>query len=206
MARAGLTPTRVIAEGASVADEVGLERLTLAAVANRLGVTLPSLYKHVNGLEALRRELALLGIRELTGQLSAAAVGRAGRDALQGVAGAYRAYAHRRPGVVAASVMAPRPDDAEHLAAGEQIVGVLVASLAGYRLTDPDLIDAIRSLRVVLHGFTSLEDAGGFGLPQSVDETFERLIDALDTTFLEWGAGGAGPVTTASIAALKPPA
>jgi AcrR family transcriptional regulator len=188
MARAGLTPTRVVTEAAAVADKVGLERLTLAAVANRLGVTLPSLYKHVNGLDAIRRELALLGIRELIVVLSAAAVGRAGRDALHGVACAYRAYAHRRPGVVAASVMAPQKDDAEHRAAGEQIVGVLVASLAGYGLSDVDLIDAIRSLRVTLHGFTTLEDAGGFGLPQSVDATFERLIDTLDAAFMTWGA------------------
>ena len=164
MARAGLTPTRVIAEAAAVADEVGLDRLTLAAVAARLGVTLPSLYKHVNGLDALRRELALLGLHELTAELSAAAVGRAGRDALQAVAGAYRSYAHRRPGVTAAAVAAPDPGDAEHVTASEQIFGVLVATLGGYRLAGEDLIDAIRSLRVVLHGFTSLEDAGGFGL------------------------------------------
>jgi AcrR family transcriptional regulator len=187
MARAGLTPTRVVAEAAAVADEVGLERLTLAAVAGRLGVTLPSLYKHVNGLDAIRRELALLGVRELTVLLSTAAVGRAGRDALLAVANAYRSYALRRPGVVAASVMAPREDDSEHLASAEQIVGVLVAALSGYALTGEDLIDAIRSLRVVLHGFTALEAAGGFGLPQSVDGTFERLIDALDTSFSDWG-------------------
>ena len=170
-----------------MADEVGLDRLTLAAVAARLGVTLPSLYKHVNGLDALRRELALLGLHELTAELSAAAVGRAGRDALQAVAGAYRSYAHRRPGVTAAAVAAPDPGDAEHVTASEQIFGVLVATLGGYRLAGEDLIDAIRSLRVVLHGFTSLEDAGGFGLARPVNGTFERLIDALGATFVHWG-------------------
>jgi AcrR family transcriptional regulator len=187
MARAGLNPTRVIAEAAAVADQVGLDRLTLAAVAARLGVTLPSLYKHINGLEALRHELALLGLRELTTELSAAAVGRAGRDALQAVAAAYRSYARRRPGVTAAAVAAPEPGDAEHVAASEQIACVLVAALGGYRLAGENLIDAIRSLRVVLHGFTSLEDAGGFGLAQPVDGTFERLIDALGDTFTSWG-------------------
>jgi|NGEPerStandDraft_6_1074524.scaffolds.fasta_scaffold90773_3 AcrR family transcriptional regulator len=79
MARAGLSASRVIAEAAAVAHEAGLERKTLAAVANRLGVSLPSIYKHVNGLDALRRELALLGLRELTVLLSSAAVGRSGK-------------------------------------------------------------------------------------------------------------------------------
>ncbi len=41
-ARAGVTHDRVIAEAAAVADEVGLERLTLAAIARRLGSRSPA--------------------------------------------------------------------------------------------------------------------------------------------------------------------
>jgi hypothetical protein len=47
---------------------------------------------------------------------------------------------------------------------------------------------------VALHGFVSLEAAGGFGLPQSVDVTFARLIDSLDATFSRW----AEPATSRS--------
>ena len=50
--RAGLNPDRIAAVAAEVADEVGLERLTLAMVASRLGVSGPALYKHVAGLDA----------------------------------------------------------------------------------------------------------------------------------------------------------
>ena len=59
MPRAGLTPERIISEAATVADAVGLDRLTLAAVAHRCGVSLPGLYKHVSGLEEVRRGIAL---------------------------------------------------------------------------------------------------------------------------------------------------
>jgi AcrR family transcriptional regulator len=62
MRRAGLSPERVVAEAAAVADEVGLRQLTLAAVAQRFGVALPSLYKHVDGLDGLQRDLAVLGM------------------------------------------------------------------------------------------------------------------------------------------------
>ncbi|MFI5081619.1 MAG: hypothetical protein ACHQCE_11145, partial [Streptosporangiales bacterium] len=41
MPRAGLTPERIIWQAATVADEVGLDRLTLAAVAQRCGDSLP---------------------------------------------------------------------------------------------------------------------------------------------------------------------
>ena len=192
MPRIGLTHARVVAEAAIVADEVGLDRLTLASVAQRFGVSLPSLYKHVRSLEGLKRDLALLAVRELTVALSAAAVGRAGRDALRAIARAYRAYAREHPGRAAASVRAPDPDDAEHVAASEAILAVLFAVLAGYGITGADAIDAIRSLRAAMHGFVTLEAAGGFGLPQSVDATYDRLIGLLDTGFASWVAAPHG--------------
>ncbi len=101
----------VVSAAADVSDEVGLDRLTLAAVANRLGVKLPSLYKHIDGLDGLRRDLAVLGVRELTEVLGSAAVGRAGHDALVAVAGAYRRYAAAHPGRYAATVRSPAPGD-----------------------------------------------------------------------------------------------
>jgi AcrR family transcriptional regulator len=186
MPRAGLTHERVVAEAAAVADEVGLEQLTLAAIAQRFGVTLPSLYKHVGGLAALRRDLAVLGVRELTAALSSAAVGRARSDALYAIANAYRDYAKKHPGRSAAAVRAPDPDDAEYLAASEAALAVLLAVLDGYEITGEDAIDAIRSLRAVMHGFVTSEAAGGFELPRSVDATYTRLIDSLDTVFATW--------------------
>ncbi len=185
MPRAGVTHDRVVAEAAAMADAVGLERLTLATIAQRLGVTGPSLYKHVGGLDALKRDLAVLGVRELTAALSTAAVGCARSDALHAIANAYRDYATAHPGRSAAAVSAPAPDDGEHVAAGEAAHAVLLAALDGYGLGE-DAVDAIRSLRTVMHGFVTLEAAGGFGLPASVDATYTRLIDALDKTFAAW--------------------
>jgi AcrR family transcriptional regulator len=176
----------VVTEAAAIADEVGLQQLTLAAIAQRFGVTLPSLYKHVGGLDALKRDLAVLGVRELTAALSAAAVGRARSDALHAIADAYRDYANAHPGLSVAAVRAPDRDDAEHVAASEAAFAVLLAVLDGYEITGEDAVDAIRSLRAVMHGFVTLEEAGGFGLPRSVAATYARLIDALDTAFAGW--------------------
>ena len=115
MPRAGLTAERVIAEAAAVADEVGLDRLTLAAVAQRCGVSLPGLYKHVSGLDEVRRGISLLGVRELTSVGARAAAGVTGIDALYAISAAYRSYALAYPGRYAASVLAPAPGDEEHI-------------------------------------------------------------------------------------------
>jgi hypothetical protein len=47
--------------------------------------------------------------------------------------------------------------------------------LASYGLRGDDALHAVRRLRSVVHGFATLESAGGFGIPLEVDESFERL-------------------------------
>jgi AcrR family transcriptional regulator len=193
MPRVGLTRARIVVESANVADEVGLEGFTLAAVAERCGVSLPGLYKHTAGLDGTKRDIALLAVRELTAALSLAAVGLARRDALAAMARAYRRYAAEHPGRYAASIRAPAPGDNEHQQAGAEAIAVLYSVLKGYRIGDADKVDAIRYTRAVLHGFAALEAGGGFGLPQSLDLTFERLIDALHAAFAHWSGAEARP-------------
>jgi AcrR family transcriptional regulator len=187
MPRAGLTRERVIERAATVADEVGLEHLTLAAVARRCGVSLPGLYKHVEGLEEVKREIGLRAVRELTGILAAAAVGVSGHEALTEFARAYRAYARMHPGYYGAILHAPAPDDAEYLEVAANAVTVIASALKGYHLKDAALIHAVRMLRAAFHGIVSLETAGGFGLPESVDDTYAHFVDALDTAFRSMG-------------------
>jgi len=190
MPRAGLTPERIIAEAATVADEVGLDRLTLAAVAQRCGVSLPGLYKHVAGLDDVRRGIALLAVRELTSAGARAAAGVADTDALRAVSAAYRSYALARPGRYAASVLAPAPGDEEHIEVATEAFEVISAALVGYHLEGAALIHAVRMWRAACHGIATLQTAGGFGLPESVDVTFGHLIDALDTEFRRLGVIG----------------
>ena len=190
MPRTGLTPERVIEQAAIVADEVGLDRLTLAAVAQRCGVSLPGLYKHVGGLDEVRRGIGLTGVRDLTGVLAAAAAGVSGREALDAVSAAYRSYAGAHPGRYAASVIAPAPDDTELAGAARQAFGVIVAAFKGYHLDGEELIHAVRMWRAACHGLATMQAAGGFGLPESVDATFGHLLDALDAEFARLGQCG----------------
>jgi AcrR family transcriptional regulator len=169
-----------------MADEVGLERLTLAALAARLGVRQPSLYKHIDGLDALRRGISVRAKSELAYVLAMAAVGRDGGDAITSIAHAYRAWALEHPGRYAAAQRAPAAGDADDQAASLAVVRVATDVLAGYELHDDDAIDATRALRATLHGFITLEIAGGFGLPVDIDRSFERLVEGLIAAFSQW--------------------
>lgn len=178
MPRAGLSRAVIAAGAAELADESGWDQLTLAAVAARFGVRQPSLYKHVAGLAELRRDVSVLAGRELIEELSAAAVGKSGPDAMQAIADSYRTYALKHPGRYAATVRAPIAGDVEYEQVGIDLLRVISAVLDGYRLVGDDLIHAIRGLRAVIHGFVSLEAAGGFAMPQDLDESYRRLVQS----------------------------
>ncbi len=175
---AGLTPERVVAVAAELADQHGLASLTLAQVAARLGVKLPSLYNHVDGLPGLQRAITALALAELRAALAEATIGRARDDAVLALAGAYRAYVLAHPGRYAAIVRAPTPTDAELLRLSQSLIEVVVAVLAPYGLSDDDAIHAVRGLRSLAHGFASIEAAGGFGMALDRDESFRRLVSA----------------------------
>jgi AcrR family transcriptional regulator len=180
MPRAGLSADAVVAAAAALADADGLRALNLTRVAEAVGVRTPSLYAHVDGLGDLRRRLGARGAHEIAGVVRAAAVGRARGDALRAVAHAYRSYAREHPGTYAAAQIAPDPGDEAAAAAAREAVDVFRALLAGYGLEGSDAVHAIRAIRSALHGFVSLEAAGGFRMAEEVDESFARLVDLLD--------------------------
>jgi AcrR family transcriptional regulator len=184
--RAGLTHDRVVAEAELFADEVGLGAVTVSALAARLGVAQPSLYKHIDSLADLQRSIALRSVAEITDTIALAAVGRARGDALLAICTAYRAWARLHPGRYASIQRAPAPDDDEMLAVVSGFLSVCFAVLAGYGLAGDDAVDALRALRSSLHGFVTLEALGGFGLPVDVDRSFDRMVSAFGESLPQW--------------------
>lgn len=182
MARAGLSAAAVVDAAVAVVDANGIDGLTLAAVAGRTGVATPSLYKHVGGLAALR---ALVGVRvmaELTERLGAAVMGRSRDEAVAALMAAFRAYATAHPGRYAAMPADPLHDPAT-AEAGSRLLDVFLAVLRGYGLTGSAAVHATRRLRAIGHGFVTLETAGGFGLPEDLDETYRQLIAMCTASF-----------------------
>jgi AcrR family transcriptional regulator len=179
MPRAGLTAQAVTDAAAELADAEGLDAVTLAALASRLGVRPPSLYTHVGGLEDLRARLAAQGAEGLAERLQAAVAGRSGKSALAALAAAYREYAREHPGAYAALQRVTGRDERAS-AAAERTVGVVLAVLAGYGLEGDEALHATRVIRSALHGFVLLENGEGFGLALEVDESFATLVAVLD--------------------------
>ena len=184
--RQALTAPAVIAEAATLADEQGFQAVTLSAVARRLGVQAPSLYTHVQDLEALKDGVTARALAELSAGISEAIAGRSGRHALQAFADTHRGYARAFPGrwqslQRRAGRPVVRSDSARTLA--EQAGAVL----RGYPVPSTEHVHAIRLLGSTINGFLSLERTGGFDHSEPApEESWHRTVTALDALLNAW--------------------
>jgi len=181
VARAGLDPASVTEAGAALADEVGLDHLSMGLLAQRLGVKTPSLYKHVDNIADLIHRIAILSMIEIGDAIREATQGRAGVDALTAAAQAMREFVTTYPGRYAAGDAArPSGPDDPLVPAADRVLDSLSAAMRGYQLDPAQEVHALRMLRSSLHGFSTIEAAGGFMLDTDIDDSFTWMIDLLD--------------------------
>lgn len=162
MGRAVLTPDTIVTAAATVCDEVGYESLTLANLSQRLGVKPPSIYKHLDGLEAVQQGVALMGLRDLNSRLMRAMAGATGADAVVAVALAYWQYSLDHPGVYAGVVGIPPNATGEISAEHDLQIGLCSVVLSGCSLQGDRLRHTVRGLRSLLQGFCTIQGGGGF--------------------------------------------
>ena len=162
-------------------DEHGLDQLSIGSLAAKLEVRPPSLYNHVDGLNGLKQKLAIQGVKKLHEYMLQAAVGRSGDDAIREISQAYLQFVRTHPGLYDASTRFPDTFDQELQQAQESVVQLVVQVLQVYNLKEEVAIHMVRGLRSILHGFTSIEQMGGFGMPLDINKSFSILIN----TFIE---------------------
>lgn len=187
----------VVEHAACLADDIGLAELTITKLGRSLGIAPPGVYRHVTDLSDLRGAIGQQAAREAALVLSTACAGLSGNDALAALADTLRQWASRHPGRYASLQIAPDLEDTAGQAAAEELLTVIASALRAYQLDGDNLTDAIRLIRVTLHGFITLEQNGGFKQPRSIDATFARIVASLDTVLTAW-AGPAGHELTDS--------
>jgi AcrR family transcriptional regulator len=175
--KVGLTLERVVETAAGIADRHGIEAMSLRVVADELGIKTPSLYNHVAGLPGLRRELALYAAGQVGAIFSTEVVGESPSEALHRLAVEYRRFAKQRPGVYQALLPAPAPGDDEELyVAMAAPVAALRRHLVEGGVPAEQTVHLIRALRATIHGFVDLEMKDGFGMPEDIDDSFDRAV------------------------------
>ncbi|GLX65969.1 TetR/AcrR family transcriptional regulator [Paenibacillus glycanilyticus] len=177
--RIGLDLPTIIQQAADLANESGLESVTLASLSQKLGIRSPSLYNHVNGLGDLKEKLALHGLTILHDKLLRAAAGRSGDDAVFAIGMAYIGFAREHPGLYEATLPAQQTEDAQLIKVSEELVQLIAQVIHfAYAMKEEDTIHLVRGFRSFMHGFASLERSGGFGLPVDLDASIQVVLKA----------------------------
>lgn len=180
--RRRLDKQAVLQAAVDLVNTEGASALTLSRLAEELGIRSPSLYNHVDGLPGLQQELAILNARWIADHLGEAAIGKSGAELFMNVAQAFRSYVKKYPGLYMSSLRASgnltTPDESL-VREEERSLKVGLAVMASLGVQGEEAIHALRAFRSMVHGFATLEIAGGFGLPEDRDESFRRLVETL---------------------------
>lgn len=181
MPRMGLSTSHVVVAGAEFADEVGIESVSLAALAERLGVKPPALYKHVDSIGDLQHRIATLAMTEFGDALGIAIQGRSGAGAISALFEAMYSYIAEHPGRYAAATNARLEDsDDPFFVATARVIHSVRAVLAGYGIPPDERDHAIRMLRSTIHGFALFQTANAFQWSNDPVETVAWMIRFFD--------------------------
>lgn len=145
-----ITRRDVVDAAVSLADEAGLEAVTIRAVAGRLGVAPMTLYGHVTGADEL--------VDLVVGATIAVAVAerprrrRDGRGALLDLAHGLRAMLLDHPAVLDAYRRRPVQDPT-----GVAVAGAVLSALLADGLAEDDAVSTYAAVYAFVVGFVSLE-------------------------------------------------
>lgn len=179
MARIGIDKNLIISRAAQMANEVGIENITLKMLADDLGIKSPSLYNHIAGLEDLKRQLMIYGWKQMEERILQSAIGIAGYEAIKAGCYAFYEYAIENPGVFNAMLWYNKFQSTENMEATSGLFTILVKITSSLNISEENCNHIIRTLRGFLEGFSLLVNNGAFGNPISIADSFEISLNVL---------------------------
>lgn len=168
----------IVQAACALLESDGLSGITMKAVAQRVGVRAPSLYKRVQDRDDLIRLVAEASLTDLAGRLNAA------KTPIE-LANRFRAFGHEKP---AAFQLIMTPGSGVPVARLEfgSAASAAALELAEALAGKDRALDAARTLTAWATGFVSMELNGGFNLGGDVERAWEFGV----TTILEGIAQG----------------
>ena len=181
-ARARTSYDDIVAAGRELLEAGGLDAVTMLAVAKRVGVRAPSLYKRFADRGALIAAIGSAALKDLTDELEPLTRDPDPGAALVRIAAAFRAFAQRNPRAYELLFMnlpaGSRPPAELTAAASEPLLRVTERLVGSERA-----LEAARLVTAFAHGFVLMELTGAFRLGGDVDDAYRYgvgvLVDAL---------------------------
>ena len=140
-------------------EREGSAALTMRALAARVGIRAPSLYKHLPGKDELEARVVDAALADLSRSLEQA-------TGLEAIAHTYRRFALARPHLYRLATSSPAASERFELAAAPPLLRVLGSARRA------------RAAWAFMHGMADLELAGRFATDADVEAAWHAGIDA----------------------------
>jgi len=179
MPRRGLTREIILRKAIEVINSQGYQKLSLAILSTEFNVKPPAMFKHYKGITELKEALTLIGLKMLKQYLQDSVTGKSGEQALASLCHAYRSFAKENKGLYQAIQPSFFGKNKEIEQAAMQLMGIMISVLKGFNIAEENYIHLLRVMRSSLHGFVILEIEFHFGMPGSIEKSFEHQINAI---------------------------
>ncbi len=197
-ARPKTSSADIVAAALALTNDAGADALSMLAVAEKVGVRGPSLYKHFADRAALLKAVETRLFQELGAALAEAVSEGYDGEAAKRMAFAYRAFAKRNPRAYALMFLSGATD--EQAVAIRRSAARPALDLLNHMLGDADAaLTAARAITAFCHGFVSMELAGAFRLGGDIEKAFaggvEMVLAGIAARAKQSGGAPAKPLT-----------
>lgn len=169
----------IIETSAEIANEIGLDNLSLKLIAKNLNIKSPSLYNHISSLEEIKEKLMLYGWKQTEEKIIDSTIGVSGYDALRNMCNAFYEYATNNKGVFTAMLWYNKYENEELNKATTKLFNVIFKILKPLNISYDNINHIIRTLRSFLEGFSLLVNNNAFGNPISIKDSFDLSLEII---------------------------
>ena len=178
MPRMNLDKRKILEAAGALANELSVKKLSLNALAARLGIKPPSLYNHVESLDRLRRDLMAYGWETLGDEISDALIGVSGDEAIRRSCNVIYDYAARNPGVFEAMAYY-NSDDGEGDSPADRLSAIVYRLCSARDVSEAQSVHVLRVFRSYVEGFALLTQHRSFSRDVPVRESFDLGVEFL---------------------------
>lgn len=179
MPKNNISEELIIETSAHIANEIGLDNLSLKIIAEELNIKPPSLYNHISGLDNIKEKLMIYGWKQIENKMIDSAVGVAGYEALKNMCYAFYDYATNNKGVFAAMLWYNKYETQENNNSTARLFELLFKVMRALDISEDNINHSIRTLRGFLEGFSLLVNNNAFGNPISIKESFDLSLEII---------------------------
>lgn len=171
-----ITKETILKAASVLADQEGLDHITLKAIAEKLQIRTPSLYNHIKSLDELLREVAHTGMKQMNERMTSAAIGTSGDIAIQSVSMEYFDYIIEHPGIYEVIQWANWHRNGETEALMKDYASLLHKLLLSCSLNESNLDEATVLLMSLLHGYSTMQVGNALLHPEEERARFMSCI------------------------------